>query len=72
MKLLRPDQAADQLNVNVRTVYRLVKDGDIAAVKIRSILRIPDYAVEKYISKQLQIYSYEHTGVKSPDYNDTA
>jgi len=60
MKLLRPDEVADRLNIGKRTVYKLIADGEIPALKIRSSLRVPDYAIEKYISKQMQIYSYEH------------
>ncbi len=33
-KMLRPDEIAEKLSVDVRTVYRWISNGDLVAVKI--------------------------------------
>lgn len=50
-ELLRPDEAAQLLNVSRWTIYRWVKQGQIEATKIgRSSLRIFRHSLEKVIN----------------------
>ncbi len=59
MRLLRPDQVADKLSISRRKVYYLVHDGELAALKIGSALRIVDASVDKYLDKQIQKFSLD-------------
>jgi excisionase family DNA binding protein len=50
-ELLRPDEAAELLNVSRWTIYRWVKQGEIKATKIgRGSLRIFRNSLEKVIN----------------------
>lgn len=50
-ELLRPDEAAELLNVSRWTIYRWVKKGEIKATKIgRGSLRIFRESLEKVIN----------------------
>ena len=50
-ELLRPDEAAQLLNVSRWTIYRWVKQGQIEATKIgRGSLRIFRHSLEKVIN----------------------
>ncbi|MCK8604405.1 helix-turn-helix domain-containing protein [Desulfoferrobacter suflitae] len=46
-RFYRPDEVADILGVSTKTVYRLIKEDRLKAVKIRSILRIPERELDK-------------------------
>ncbi|MGH9130092.1 MAG: helix-turn-helix domain-containing protein [Acidimicrobiales bacterium] len=50
-RLLSTDQAAQYLNVSVRTVKNLMSDGRIAYVKIGRATRIPVEDLEGYITR---------------------
>jgi excisionase family DNA binding protein len=43
----RPDEAAAVLNVSKKTIYRLIKDEKLKAVRIRSILRISRIEIDR-------------------------
>ena len=47
----RVDEVADYFNVSVRTIYRLIEEGELARVKIRGCLRIPIWEIERYKEK---------------------
>lgn len=42
-------EVADILRVSTKTVYQLVKAGDIAAVRVRGQIRVTDAALLKYL-----------------------
>jgi len=46
-RFYRPDEVADILGVSTKTVYRLIKEDRLKAVKIRSILRIHQRELDK-------------------------
>ncbi len=43
----RPDEAAALLDVSKKTIYRLIKDNKLKAVRIRSVLRISRQELER-------------------------
>lgn len=43
----RPDEAAALLEVSKKTIYRLIKDEKLKAVRIRSVLRISRQELER-------------------------
>jgi excisionase family DNA binding protein len=43
----RPDEAATILGVCTKTIYRLIRDGKLKAVRIRSVLRISRQEIER-------------------------
>jgi excisionase family DNA binding protein len=51
-KMLRPKLVADELDVSTDVVYRAIRRGDLAAVRLgeRGALRIPRTAVEAWLT----------------------
>lgn len=49
----RVDEVADYFAISVRTVYRLIDEGDLERTKIRGCLRIPVWEIERY-EKELE------------------
>ncbi len=49
----RVDEVADYFAISVRTVYRLIDEGDLKRTKIRGCLRIPICEIERY-EKELE------------------
>ena len=49
----RVDEVADYFAISVRTVYRLIDEGDLKRTKIRGCLRIPVWEIERY-EKELE------------------
>lgn len=45
------DQAAEQLSVSRRVVERLVKEGEIATVKLGRRRLVPDDALQEYVAR---------------------
>ena len=43
----RPDEAAALLDVSKKTIYRLIKEEKLKAVRIRSVLRISRQELER-------------------------
>jgi excisionase family DNA binding protein len=43
----RPDEAAALLDVSKKTIYRLIRDEKLKAVRIRSVLRISRKEIER-------------------------
>ena len=50
---LRVDEVADYFAISVRTVYRLIDEGDLKRTKIRGCLRVPVWEIERY-EKELE------------------
>jgi excisionase family DNA binding protein len=53
-KMYKVDEVAKMLDVNFRTVYRLMKAGKIRAVKVGGQWRIPKSEIEKYIQVEVK------------------
>jgi excisionase family DNA binding protein len=45
---LRVDEVADYFSISVRTVYRLIDEGELKRTKIRGCLRVPLWEIERY------------------------
>lgn len=48
-KLITTDRAAEILSVTRRTVYRLIKSGQLKAVKVNSAVRISEDSLEEFL-----------------------
>ena len=48
-KLLTTDQVAEYLAVSRKTVYRIINAGKLNAIKVESILRIPEESLKEYV-----------------------
>ena len=51
--LLRVEEAAIQLGISRTVAFRLVREGDLASVKIGRSRRIPQHAIDTYIDALL-------------------
>lgn len=49
----RVEEVADYFSISVRTVYRLIDEGEMKRTKIRGCLRIPLLEIERY-EKELE------------------
>ncbi len=49
----RVDEVADYFAISVRTVYRIIDEGELNRTKIRGCLRIPAWEIERY-EKELE------------------
>lgn len=47
-----PGEVARELRISVKTVYRLVDEGELAHVRVGRLIRIPEKSVEQYIERQ--------------------
>ena len=47
----RVDEVAEYFSISVRTVYRLVEEGELGRTKIRGCLRVPVWEIERYENK---------------------
>lgn len=45
------DQAAEQLSISRRVVERLVRDGELATVKLGRRRLVPDEALQEYVAR---------------------
>ena len=60
IKLLRPDQTADRLNVSKQTVYRLINAGEFTTLKVGGSLRVVESSIDRYIRAQIEKYFIEN------------
>jgi acetyl-CoA synthetase len=51
-KLYTPQEIADLLKVDLRTVYRWIREGKLAALKAGSQWRIEESALEGFLSQK--------------------
>jgi excisionase family DNA binding protein len=49
----RVDEVAEYFSISVRTVYRLIDEGELKRTKIRGCLRVPLWEIERY-EKELE------------------
>jgi excisionase family DNA binding protein len=54
----RVDEVAEYFAISVRSVYRLIDEGDLKRTKIRGCLRIPVWEIERY-EKELEYQMHE-------------
>ena len=55
-RLLSIKQVEDRLNCSASTVRRLIRDGELAACKVRGSVRVPSESLDNYI--QDAIYDF--------------
>lgn len=48
-RLLSPKRVAEELNVSIWTVYRMVRRGDLVAIRVGRLLRIPESSLEAFL-----------------------
>ena len=48
-RLLTPNEVAEQLRVSTMTVYRLIKSGDLRAVRVGKAYRLLEDDVDAYL-----------------------
>ena len=48
------------LGSSIRTIYRLIADGELTAFKVRGTLRIPEESLEEYRRRQILKYTEEN------------
>jgi len=48
-RLLTPRRVAEELNVSVWTVYRLIRKGDLVAIRVGRLFRIPESSLEAFL-----------------------
>jgi len=63
-KLLTPDQVAEYLAVSKKTVYRIINSGKLNAIKVESILRIPEESLKEYVNRNKTKLNEEHQDKK--------
>jgi len=44
-----PQEVADSLKINLRTIYRWIREGKLNAVKVGELWRIPESALQEFI-----------------------
>jgi excisionase family DNA binding protein len=54
-QLLRVSEAAARLTVNIRTIWRMIADGELQVVHIRGCTRVYLSSVADYIRKQNRV-----------------
>jgi len=58
-RYLRIDQTAEYLNCSIRTVYRLVSDGELEAFRLKSSLRITRDSINEYVTRKIKDFRKE-------------
>lgn len=51
--MLRPEEAADAIGVSRAKAYMLIASGEIPAVRVGKVLRVPVEALRQWIARQL-------------------
>lgn len=51
VRFLTVAEVAQTMRVSKMTVYRLVHNGELEAVRVGRSFRVPDYAVDEYLKK---------------------
>lgn len=63
-KLLTADQVAEYLAVSRKTVYRIINNGKLNAIKVESILRIPEESLKEYVNRNKTAVNKEQQNKK--------
>ena len=53
--LLRIKEAAEMLSVSLRTVWRMIADDELKAVRVRGCTRVTLQSVEEYLKRSEQV-----------------
>jgi len=52
-RMYRPDEVAKKMQINKRTVYRMIDNNEIKAVKVRGQLRIWGSELNRYMDENI-------------------
>ena len=68
-RYVRPDQAADILECSKRTIYRLIREGNLLAFSLRDggSVRIYQESIDRFAEKRTEKYQYDHGIVPAVD-----
>ena len=58
-RLLNVDQAAERLNVSKSSIYRLLSEGQLYALRVRGSTRLPEDGIDDYIDRQILKYQLD-------------
>lgn len=47
-----PQEVADALKVNIRTIYKWIREGKFSAIKIGGVLRIPKEQLDDFLREK--------------------
>ncbi len=50
--LLTPNEVCDRLQISLRTFYRLIVRGELQALKVGTVWRVKQGALERYLKQQ--------------------
>ena len=65
-------EAAEKLGITVRTLYRLIDHGELAAYKFGRVIRLQEADVDEFINaSRIAPGSLEHLYPESKDISDT-
>jgi excisionase family DNA binding protein len=70
MKFMTMNEVADILAVNRITVHRLIKSGQLKAIKVNSAVRIPENSFQEYIRRSLGINEKVSENIIEDNYCD--
>jgi excisionase family DNA binding protein len=51
--MLRPEEAADAIGVSRAKAYMLIASGELPAIKVGKVLRVPVEALREWIARQI-------------------
>lgn len=54
-RMLRPKEVAEELGISRATVTRMIQDGDLPCVRVRTLPRVPRVELERYIARRQQV-----------------
>ena len=63
-RLLSVEEVADILGLEYKTIYRLVRSGDLPAARIGRVYRVDRADLEAYLERQKQVVHKDATGKK--------
>ncbi|SFH40392.1 DNA binding domain-containing protein, excisionase family [Desulfotomaculum arcticum] len=49
-----PQEVSDKLKLNVRTLYKWIREGKLNAVKLGDVWRIPESALQEFIKESME------------------
>lgn len=70
LRTLTVAQVAERLQVRIRTVYGLLKRGELRAVKIGRVWRVPLEALQAYLTGPTEIREYDPEPVSGEELAD--
>lgn len=67
-KLLTLKEVAEVLRIHARTAYRLVKDGNLAAIRVGTQWRVTEEALHEYVSSGWKHWRPEPARTRAKQY----